>query len=310
MRAGAVCGIAVRAGDGGIISRTLPWRSLTRASLWQKPFLRGFPILLETMLNGIHGLSLSADLLEGGEPGGGLSGWRAWLSLGLALLMAVGLFVAAPHALAALAHVAGLGGDVEGLSFHLWDGLFKSLIFLAYIFAIGFIPDIGRVFQYHGAEHKVIRAYEKGGITALAGAGGLELAYAASRLHPRCGTTFLLFVVFISILVQALAVPALLLLHDPHDFWARHALAIFYKILLVAPIAAISYELIRFSARLDDGWLSDFLVWPGLCLQRLTTREPDAAQLEVARAALYAAFAGDGGAASAARPAAETAVPD
>ena len=291
MRAGAAYGIAVRAEDGSIVSRTLPWRSLTSASLWQRPFLRGFPLLLETMLNGIHGLSLSAELLEQGESDGGLSGWRAWLSLGLALLMALGLFVAAPHALALLAHLAGLGGDVEGLSFHLWDGLFKSVIFLAYIYIIGFIPDIGRVFQYHGAEHKIIRAYEDGGMARLDGAGGLELAYAASRLHPRCGTTFLLFVIFVSILVQAVVVPALLLIHDPQDFWARQALAIFYKILLVAPISAISYELIRFSARLDGGWLSDFLVWPGLCLQRLTTREPDAAQLEVARAALYAAFA-------------------
>lgn len=290
MRAGAVYGLAVRGADGGIVARTLPWRSLTRARIWQRPFLRGFPILLETMLNGIHGLSLSADLLDGaGEPAG-LSGWRAWLSLCVALVMALVMFVAAPHALALSMHAAGLGGDVEGLTFHLWDGLFKSLIFLAYIFAIGFIPDIGRVFEYHGAEHKTIRAFEQGGLAGLAGSAGLDLASSASRLHPRCGTTFMLFVVFISILVQALAVPALMLAHDPQGFLARQALAVFYKVLLVVPIAAISYELIRYAARLDDGFLADVLVWPGLCLQRLTTREPDAAQLAVARAALFAAL--------------------
>ena len=210
-------------------------------------------------------------------------------TLAAALLMAIGLFVVVPHLMSLLMLWLHLGGDVEGLSFHLWDGFFKCCIFMGYIKAISYVPDIRRVFQYHGAEHKTIHAFESGG--------AVDAAHAArmSRLHPRCGTTFLLFVICISIVLHAVLVPMLLALYTPQSAVAKHALTIFFKLLLMAPISALAYELIRYAARLPEGPLAQVLRAPGLALQKLTTYEPDESQLEVAVVALSEALGPDAG---------------
>lgn len=289
MRNGDVYGLAVRMADGSIHAQRLPWRFLTRSAFARLPFIRGFPILLETLVNGIQALNRSLILSEASTGDAeDLSPWQLALGVVMALLMALALFVLAPHILSLAMLAFGLGGDVEGFSFHLWDGFYKCAIFIIYIWLISFIPDIRKFFEYHGAEHKTIHAFETGESV------NSHLAWYSSRLHPRCGTTFLLFVICVSIILQALLVPLLLKVWMPEGMWAKHALAIFYKLLLVPPISAISYELIRFAASLPPGFLSIILQSPGLFLQRLTTREPDQAQLEVAIVALAEALGRDG----------------
>lgn len=288
MRNGDVYGLAVRRPDGGILARRLPWFSLTRHPWLRVPFVRGFPILLETLVNGIRALNRSVEMADGGNgDASALSPWHAVLSLGLALLMAVGLFVVAPHLLSLVMLGLGLGGDVEGLTFHLWDGFYKCCIFVGYIWLISLVPEIRRVFQYHGAEHKTIHAFESGDVVEP------ERVRRMSRLHPRCGTTFLLFVICISIILQALLVPLLLAVWTPQGAVAKHALSIGFKLLLVIPISALAYELIRYAARLPDGPRASLLRAPGLALQRLTAHEPDERQMEVAVVALAEALGRD-----------------
>lgn len=201
----------------------------------------------------------------------------------MSLLFALGLFVVVPHLLSIIMNWIGLGGDVEGFSFHIWDGLFKFLIFIGYIVGIAFLPDIRRVFCYHGAEHKTIHAYESGDTVTP------ESAIRFSRLHPRCGTTFLLFVMSIAILLHTVLVPLLLLVWTPDSAVAKHLFTIAFKLLLMVPISALSYELIRYAARLGDGFWGRILRAPGMFLQLLTTREPELDQVEVAVAALASA---------------------
>ena len=195
----------------------------------------------------------------------------------------VGLFVVVPHLLSIIMNWIGLGGDVEGFSFHIWDGLFKFLIFIGFIVGIAFLPDIRRVFCYHGAEHKTIHAYESGDTVTP------ESAIRFSRLHPRCGTTFLLFVMSIAILLHTVLVPLLLLVWTPDSAVAKHLFTIAFKLLLMVPISALTYELIRYAARLGDGFWGRILRAPGMFLQLLTTREPELDQVEVAVAALASA---------------------
>ena len=290
MRNGDVYGLAVRHPDGTIAAEQRPWFSLTRHPLLKKPFVRGFPILMETLVNGIKALNRSAEQAveqdADGEPEK-LEGWHLVLTMMLALCMAVVLFVVTPHLMSIGMQWLGMGGDVDGLSFHLWDGLFKCMIFISYILIISLVPDIRRVFQYHGAEHKVIHAFESGGEVTAVEAGRM------SRLHPRCGTTFLLFVIAISIILHAVLVPALLLVWTPQHVVAKHAVTIGFKLLLMLPISALAYELIHYAAKMGNGFWGKVLRAPGLVLQTLTTYEPDRRQLEVAVVALHEALGHD-----------------
>ena len=282
MRNGSCYSLAVRQPDGSIRVETKKWYSLTGNPLLQKPFVRGFPTLVETLVNGIKALNRSAEFSMG-QDGEEMKSWQLVLTMVVSLGMAVGLFVVVPHALSIVMNWLGLGGDVNGVSFHAWDGLFKFLIFIGYIVAISFLPDIGRVFCYHGAEHKSIHAYESGKEVTPA------LAQTFSRLHPRCGTTFMLFVMCIAILMHTIAVPLFLLFWTPESVVLKHVVTIAVKILLIIPISACSYELIRYAARLENRMWGRILRAPGLFLQLLTTREPDESQLEVAIAALAGA---------------------
>ncbi|NMC49132.1 MAG: DUF1385 domain-containing protein, partial [Desulfovibrio sp.] len=177
----------------------------------------------------------------------------------------------------------GLSGGVEDLSFHAWDGLFKMLVFISYIAAISFLPDIRRVFQYHGAEHKVIWAHEKGQPLTPAGAKPF------SRLHPRCGTAFVLFVLAVSIAIYAVLVPALLSVFSPESTVLKHAYIVGLKLMLMIPVSAVAYEIIKYAGKHYEKPLCRVLSGPGLFMQLLTTHEPDEKQLEVAIAALKGA---------------------
>ena len=281
--------IAVRKPDGSIVLELRPWYTLAPWPWLRKPFVRGFPVLVETLINGVKALNFSAEIAveeEGGgegKAGGEIKPWQLALTLAAAIGLALFLFVVLPHLLSLGLNVLGWSGDTSSLSFHVWDGAFKMAVFLGYLAAVSLVPDIRRVFQYHGAEHKAIWAYESGGELTPDGARGF------SRLHPRCGTAFLLFVLSISILLHAVLIPGLTALWAPGGAVLRQTYIVAVKFLLMIPVSALAYELIRYAGRKTDTLLCRTLCWPGLAMQRLTTFEPDDSQLEVALAALKCA---------------------
>ena len=283
MRAKDRLAVAVRLPDGGIGVQSMPWFSLTKSSILQKPFLRGFPILIETMVNGIKTLNLSARL-AGVEEGEEIKSWHLVLTLLFSIGMALVLFVVLPHLFSIGMQALGVSGGLNSISFHAWDGLFKFSLFIGYIVAISFLPDIYRVFQYHGAEHKTIWAYERE--VPLNAASAITM----SRLHPRCGTTFLLFVLSIAIILHTITVPAGLFFWTPESPVLKHAAVIVFKLFLMIPISALAYELIKASSKIKQPLIGALLKSPGLFLQLLTTREPDEAQVEVALVALKEAL--------------------
>lgn len=187
MRNGPSYGLAVRQ-NGTICAERRGWYSFLPKSISSKPFIRGVPVLIETLVNGIKSLNRSAEL-QGKADDEPLEGWHLTLTLLVSFAFALGLFLLLPHALSWGMQQLHLGGDVSGVSFQLWDGFFKMLILIGYIWGIGRVPEIHRVFQYHGAEHKTIRAFETGLPV------NVDLAARQIRMHPRCGTTFLLFVI-------------------------------------------------------------------------------------------------------------------
>ncbi|WP_229593659.1 DUF1385 domain-containing protein [Pseudodesulfovibrio sediminis] len=285
MRAKDKLAIAIRKPDGEIVTEIRPWFTMVRHPLLKKPFLRGFPVLMETMVNGIKALNFSAMQAadDGDEDGGELTSWHLLLTMVLALGAALGLFVVLPHFLSVGMEYLGWAGDVDSLSFHAWDGAIKMFVFVSYILAISYIPDIRRVFQYHGAEHKVIWTWEE----------GRELSPDStrfySRLHPRCGTAFLLFVLVVSILLYAVLVPYLLTFFTPENFIVKHLYIVGMKLILMVPVSCVAYEMIKFAGKYSKNSLCKLMCWPGLMMQMLTTKEPDDSQLEVAIAALKCA---------------------
>jgi uncharacterized protein YqhQ len=196
--------------------------------------------------------------------------------MGTALVLVLAFFVVLPHLITWF-----LGFKPETVSFHLVDGLIKLGVLVAYVGGISLLPDIRRVYQYHGAEHKAIATHEAGEPLTVASAKN------HSRFHPRCGTSFLLIVILASVLIFAvvlktrIAQPAIL----------DHLAKILIKLPLMLPIAGISYELIKLAGRWPRSPLVRTLVAPGLWLQRLTTREPDEPQLEIALCAVGRALA-------------------
>ncbi|CAK7033696.1 MAG: hypothetical protein DELT_00467 [Desulfovibrio sp.] len=284
MRNGDRLAIAVRRPEGEIVAQNRPWFTFLDFSFLRKPFVRGFPVLLETLVNGIKALNFSAEIAVAAE-GEELKPWQLFLTLAAAIGFAVLLFVVVPHLVTIGINLLGFSSGLKGLSFHLWDGFFKASIFVGYILAISRLPDIRRVFEYHGAEHKVIWAYENQEMEITP-----ETAGRQSRLHPRCGTTFMLFVMAISILLHAVLVPLVLVFWRPENVVIEHAGIVVFKLFLMIPISALAYEAIRYAAKLQSGFIAFILRAPGMLLQKLTTREPDASQLEVAMVALHEAL--------------------
>jgi uncharacterized protein YqhQ len=281
--------IAVRRPDGAIVVESRPWFVLPGFGWARRPFLRGFPVLIETLVNGIKALNYSAQQAmadEDAEDGGELKPWALFATLAVSIAMALGLFVVLPHFISLGVSAVGVAGGVDTLSFHAWDGLFKLALFLGYIVAISFLPDIRRVFQYHGAEHKVIWAFENQRELSP------DTVREFSRLHPRCGTAFLLFVLGLSIILYAILVPYLLTLYAPAGSVLKQGYIVLAKLLLMVPISCLAFELIKVAGKFQGSLLCRMISWPGLMMQRLTTYEPDDEQLEVAIAALKCAVDG------------------
>ena len=259
--------VAVRAPSSEIVlhSERLP-RALYDGWFIKVPFLRGIGMLWDTLVLGMKALMFSADvaLQEEGEGPAELSKPLMWGTVAVAILFAIGLFFVAPLLLVGLVDHYIQSSFVSNVV----EGVIRLGVFLLYIWSIGWMPDIRRVYAYHGAEHKCINAREAGRPLDVASAVPFTTA------HPRCGTSFLLVVMAVSILVFAL-------LGRPPMVWR-----IVSRVVLVPVIAGVAYEFIKFTAAHYSNRLVRWMAAPGLLLQRLTTREPDESQLEVGMAAL------------------------
>lgn len=279
MRAPRTFTVVVRRPDGELSIREDRWYSpMEKWPILKKPLLRGCIVLYEALFNGIQALTYSAQEALGEEEEK-LGPWALGGTIALALGGAVLLFVVIPH-LATLGIGALLGTDlsVRSVWFHVIDGVIKVSIFVAYIILISLLKEIRRVFQYHGAEHKSIHAYEHGDELTV------ENARKYPTLHARCGTAFILLVLVFSIFLFTGVFPLI-----PQDLLGNKILTnmlfILVKIVLLLPIAGFSYEIIRMGEKFNNPLLN-LLLRPGLWLQKLTTREPSDDQIEVALVAL------------------------
>lgn len=306
MRSPRSLAIVVRRNSGEIVITERRWESLwERFKFLRWPVLRGTLVLIESLMNGMQALMFSAnqamiDIEEeekkakaesenGGEKEGeapaeasvveGEAAAVAEKPEGMSRLMLVGtvifslafaflVFKGIPHMLAS---VAGLSTD--GVLFHVLDGVIKICMFVGYVVGISFMDDIKRVFQYHGAEHKAIHTYEAGEELTV------ENAKTHPTLHPRCGTSFIIIVLLSSIMVFMIVFPLLPAFHP--NRWINAIIQVGVKLPLMLPIAGVSYEFLRWSAKHLDNPVIGLLVKPGLWLQHITTREPDDEQLEI-----------------------------
>ncbi|HHT49520.1 MAG TPA: DUF1385 domain-containing protein [Firmicutes bacterium] len=257
--------IAVRKGNNTTSVMSEPLGSYTQKNrILRLPFIRGIVALGESLVLGVKSLQYSANQLMDTEGEEELSFWEMTLMLVLAIGITILLFVALPLFLRGLVAKI-LPGTLWR---NLFEGLMRAVILVAYVGLVSFLSDIQRVFAYHGAEHKVIHTYEAGEELTV------ENARTKTTLHPRCGTSFLLYVVMVSAVLFSFL--------GEQTFLMRFASRIF----LLPVVAGVSYELIKASGKRQSFLFWRILSWPGLMLQRLTTREPDDGQLEVAIVAL------------------------
>lgn len=265
MRGQKAFAIAMRAPDGNIITHTEKLAKIYTSKISQIPFLRGVILLWDALGLGMRALTLSANTQTGEDEK--LEGASLYLTLGLSLAFSIGLFFLLP---------TSVGGGVEyllkqnGNQYSYWlgnlaEGVFQLVLLVAYIWAIGFMPDIKRVFQYHGAEHKTINAFEAGAELTPENVAKFPIE------HPRCGTAFLLTLMLFSILIFTLLGPMPNLL-----------VRIASRIIFIPILAGISLEYIRWTANHLSNPFVQLLIKPNLALQHLTTRDPDLSMLEVA----------------------------
>ena len=271
--------VAVRQPDGEIAVDVNPVNSIRdKYPILKKPLLRGVIALFESLYDGIKALAYSAQV--SGEEDEQLTGKEMAMTIATSVLLAVGLFIVIPTWSMRFLHEL----TEDPMMLNLAEGVLRMVIFLAYIAAISSMEDIQRVFQYHGAEHKTIACYEAEDELVPA------RAKKYSRLHPRCGTAFLFLVMFISILIGAIADQLLFALFgiEKLTFVGR----ILRSVLTIPVVTGVSYEVLKGLAHAGDSLIVRILRWPGMMLQYLTTREPDDSMLEVAIASMKAAKAG------------------
>ncbi len=278
MRGQSKAAVAVRTPDGSIRVHEEPLTSPIYRARWSRwPFLRGLVVLWDALVLGTKALIWSADVAlqeeaaaQGREEEGGFSGIMAGGTIAFSLVVGIGLFFLLPTFLVRLLNISSpwVSSTLEG-------GV-RLVLFLLYLWVIGWSDDVRRVFSYHGAEHKTINAFEAGAILTPT-----EVRH-YSRFHVRCGTSFLLFVLLVSILIFA-----------PFHF-SNVLLRLLSRVVLIPVVAMVAYELIRVSAARPQHPVLRWLIVPGLLLQRLTTREPDLDMLEVAIAALVPVLQADG----------------
>jgi len=268
MKSASLIVTSVRRTNGEIVSRVEPFLSVTkRTRMLGLPVVRGAVMLFEQLYHGIRSLTFSADVVSAGE--GEIKenrGWKSSLWAGLTVVVALAAGLALFFYLPLV--VAGRMGLKGSVAFNLADGLLRLAIFFAYLGALNLWKDMRRVFQYHGAEHKSIHAFEHGESLVV------ENVKKYTTRHPRCGTSFLLVVMVVSIVV-------FIFTGKPDTIRER-----LLRLLVVPLIAGVSYEITRFAGKHRTGLVMRIITAPGLALQRFTTREPSADQIEVALEAL------------------------
>lgn len=265
MRGKTHVAVAVRQPDGEISVDVRPVNSLSdRYPILKKPFLRGVVSLVESLVMGMKALAYSAQV--SGDEDEKLDSKEMALTIAVSAGLAILLFIVIPTW--SMRFLTGITQDHMALN--LAEGVLRMAIFLAYIAAISSMNDIQRVFQYHGAEHKTIYTYEAGLPLKV------ENVRPFSTLHPRCGTNFLMIVMLISMFIFTFL------------GWPSLLERIASRIILMPVIAGVSYELIRYAGAHTDNPLVRIAITPGLLLQKLTTRQPDDSQIEVAIASLKA----------------------
>ncbi|MDP9180666.1 MAG: DUF1385 domain-containing protein [Chloroflexota bacterium] len=262
--------IACRKPDGDIAVRQQELGGLYAGPLRRFPFVRGVIVLWETLVLGTRALIWSSNVAMGVEEKESDSAPMLAIAL-LSLIVVGGIFFAGPLLLADLLR----GGVDNGTLVVIAEGLIRLLIIIAYVSVIGLLPDVRRVYEYHGAEHKSIHALESGD----------PLETASVQQHPtahvRCGTSFLLTVVIVSVVVFAAV--------GSPDLWLR----VVSRVVLIPVIASISYELIRLGGAFEHNPVTRVLMWPNLALQAITTKPCDESQVEVALAALKEVLAAE-----------------
>lgn len=265
MRGKTHVAVAVRQPDGEISVDVRPVNSISdRYPILKKPFLRGVVSLVESLVMGMKALAYSAQV--SGDEDEKLDSKEMALTIAVSAGFAILLFIVIPTW--SMRFLTGITQDHMALN--LAEGVLRMAIFLAYIAAISSMNDIQRVFQYHGAEHKTIYTYEAGLPLKV------ENVRPFSTLHPRCGTNFLMIVMLISMFIFTFL------------GWPSLLERIASRIILMPVIAGVSYELIRYAGAHTDNPLVRIAITPGLLLQKLTTRQPDDSQIEVAIASLKA----------------------
>lgn len=267
MRGAAHFAVAVRNPNGEIVIHSEPLVSYIYSGfIARTPFLRGLTMLWDTLVLGVRTLMYSADVALSDQQDVSFSGPVAWGTMAGSLAIGLGLFFLLPVLLVRLVdHYLA-----SSLMSNLAEGVVRLALFVGYLAVVGMMPDIRRVFAYHGAEHKVVNALEAGVRLEP------EEVEAFSTAHPRCGTAFMLLVLVIFIILASF-------LGRP-DLWLR----ILSRLVLIPVVAGVAYEVMKFGASHRNWPIVGLFVTPGLWLQRLTTREPDRSMLEVAIAALRA----------------------
>jgi uncharacterized protein YqhQ len=250
-------GLAVREPDGNLWSSSWRGSAWLKRGAWKWPVIRGFASMVEMMRIGMRALSISAERALGEEES--FSVVELIVSVAIAILLVAGLFIALPvWASDKFAEWTGASNTAKNVV----EGVVRGSVFVLYVAVIGLWKDIQRVFSYHGAEHKTINAYESGlSLTS-------ENIAACSRIHRRCGTSFILVVVVVSIVIFSFL--------GEGSVWLRAA----SRIILLPIVIGLSYEVIRGASK-SDTW-GKYLIMPALSLQYLTTREPDESMIEVA----------------------------
>ncbi len=259
MRSPNYYSIAVRKPDSTIsVKREKIGTSKNRIA--KLPFIRGVFTLYETLVIGYKAIIHSANESSGENEK--LGNKELAITIGFSTILGIGLFVALPF------YLSTLFAKNNSLMFNIVDGILRAAIFVAYIAAISLVPDVRTMFQYHGAEHMSIHAYENGKKLTV------KEVRRFRTMHPRCGTSFILFVLLLSIIVFSIVTS---------DDWKIKFAS---RILLLPAIAGISYEMLKFSAKHENNFLFSAVVFPGLLLQKITTSQPTDGQIEVAMASL------------------------
>jgi len=275
-------GVMIRGKDNYVVAVKKNKRILVKKGIIKKKrysflrwyFFRGFVNIVEMMIIGMKSLMWSAEQASGKEEKIGKN--EIAFALLISVVFVISLFIALPYF---VTNFIGLSEEKKPILFNLVDGAVRISIFLIYLIAISFIKDVRILFQYHGAEHKAIHCYEKGRELNISNVKKF------TTLHPRCGTSFLLILFMVSILIFSL-LPSIIMLYNPQfmeiNGWVRKSILFPIRILLLPLIAGVSYEILKINDKKQNNILFRAISMPGLWLQKITTKEPNNKQIEVA----------------------------